>query len=100
MSCRHTSPKKPSVSTNPYKLYYYTGFSPLWSKKRGPVRASGRTSCGASKHDQRNEGSSSASEMDDGEFDYVEDKYEDDEEDEFNDSERKKARKPIKSSLD
>ncbi|XP_019193144.1 PREDICTED: uncharacterized protein LOC109187414 [Ipomoea nil] len=97
--CRRTRPKKPSVSTNPYELYYYTGFGPLWGKKRGPGRASGTTSSAASEHDQANNGaSSSASEMDDREFDYVEDEYEDDdEEDEFDDGKRKKARKPIKA---
>nr|GMC77065.1 zinc finger CCCH domain-containing protein 4-like [Ipomoea batatas] len=98
--CRRARPKKPSVSTNPYELYYYTGFGPLWGKKRGPGRASGGTTsstAAASEHDQRNGASSSASEMDDGEFDYVEDEYEDDEEDEVDDGKRKKACKPIKA---
>lgn len=96
---RRPRAKKPSVSTNPYELYYYTGFGPLWGKKRGPGRGSSSDlAASASEHDRGNGAISSASEMDDGEFDYVEDEYEDDdEEDEFDDGRRKKARKPIKA---
>ncbi|CAK9156744.1 unnamed protein product [Ilex paraguariensis] len=110
---RRARPKKPSSSSNPNEFYYYSGFGPLWGKKRCP----GRTE----KADQLNRCSSSSNggimskvvepiepvievhtathsssfRIDNDEFDYVED---DDEEEENGDKPgKKRVRKPIKA---
>ncbi|CAH9089307.1 unnamed protein product [Cuscuta europaea] len=86
---RRPRPKKTSgVSSNPYDLYYYTGFGPLWGKKRGPGRMKENyNSPNTSEFDPIMGATSSGSEMD-----CLEDEFPSD-----NDGKKKKVRKPVKA---
>ncbi|XP_060194824.1 uncharacterized protein LOC132624021 isoform X1 [Lycium barbarum] len=82
-------PKKSSSS----EFYYYSGFGPLWGKKRGP--SSGKNNNAGEIYSSDCHGAQSSSSKMDNEdnFDYIED--EDD--DEVENCKIKKARKPIKA---
>ncbi|KAG6725462.1 hypothetical protein I3842_02G033400 [Carya illinoinensis] len=103
---------KKGSSSNPYEFYYYSGFGPLWGRKRGDKRSGGNKkdieaaklvdNNGAATNittAQRDQGTPSSSQLDNGEdFDYVD---EEDDEDEGaaanNDSGKKRMRKPVKA---
>ncbi|CAH9072746.1 unnamed protein product [Cuscuta epithymum] len=97
---RRPRPKKTSgVSSNPYDLYYYTGFGPLWGKKRGPGRMKENySSPNTAEFEPINGATSSGSEMDSHgvEMDYLEDEFPSDN-DNNNDGKKKKVRKPVKA---
>ncbi|XVF80105.1 hypothetical protein PTKIN_Ptkin15bG0043700 [Pterospermum kingtungense] len=92
-----------SAASNPYEFYYYSGFGPLWGKRRGGSdNRAGEISKNKDVENnssaittQHNTTPSSSSQIDNNEeFDYVDD----DEEDEENgDSGKKRMRKPIKA---
>ncbi|XP_009757496.1 uncharacterized protein [Nicotiana sylvestris] len=79
-------PHRPMKSSSS-EFYYYSGFGPLWGKKRSHARTDPATSDG---HGAQ---SSSSSQMDTEGFDYVEDEDDEDEEN----GKIKRARKPIKA---
>ncbi|CAK9134388.1 unnamed protein product [Ilex paraguariensis] len=114
---RRPRPKKASASSkNPNEFYYYSGFGPLWGKRRGPGRVekeaelnkcigseapvkpvvvlvetttSPSSSCQICKEIRNNQ-----------EFDYVEDEDEEEDEDEDEENgevEYRRVRKPIKA---
>ncbi|XP_028769315.1 growth-regulating factor 3-like [Neltuma alba] len=121
---RASSSSSSSAASNPYEFYYYSGFGPLWGKRRGD-----RNGEGSNNHRSKNEQlkgvenstiteaeeaneettqntsspsrSSSSSQMDNEEFDYGMDDDEEDEEDEEEgangDSGKKRMRKPVKA---
>ncbi|KAK4347350.1 hypothetical protein RND71_033689 [Anisodus tanguticus] len=80
-------PKKSSSS----EFYYYSGFGPLWGKKRGPSTGKNNAgeiySCDSTTHGAQ----SSSSQMDNEGFDYIED------ENDVENCKIKRARKPIKA---
>ncbi|KAA8516076.1 hypothetical protein F0562_019255 [Nyssa sinensis] len=90
--CRRPRVKKASAAPNPHQFYYYSGFGPLWGKKR------------VTRADQPNKISDTKPKVgavlkitppsSPSEFDYVED---DDEDDENEDAGKKRIRKPIKA---
>ncbi|XP_027336741.1 putative uncharacterized protein DDB_G0289263 [Abrus precatorius] len=111
------SAKKPP-SSNPYEFYYYSGFGPLWGKRRGDRNGEGsKNSVGGGENStmvesedvvdapsdvvddnnnsNNNDNNVCASEMDNGEFDYVDD----DEEEDVNEDDggKKRMRKPVKA---
>ncbi|XP_021280092.1 major centromere autoantigen B [Herrania umbratica] len=98
--------KGSSSASNPYEFYYYSGFGPLWGKRRGGSDRAGEISKDIEAKEVENNSSaittqnnttpSSSSQIDnDEEFDYVDD--EDDEDDENGDSGKKRMRKPVKA---
>lgn len=104
-----TSRTKKGSSSNPNEFYYYSGFGPLWGRRRGErgVCGDGNKSEAAKDDDDDNENTVSSentqstqstpqsfsSPMDNEEFDYV-----DDDDDEVSgDSGRKRMRKPVKA---
>ncbi|OMO78791.1 hypothetical protein CCACVL1_14097 [Corchorus capsularis] len=97
-----------SAASNPYEFYYYSGFGPLWGKRRGGgsdrageisknIEAKDVENNSSAITTQNNTTPSSSSQIDNNEeFDYVDD--EDDEEDDENgDSGKKRMRKPVKA---
>ncbi|KAJ8528416.1 hypothetical protein K7X08_022108 [Anisodus acutangulus] len=82
---RPRAKKSSSSSSNPYEFYYYSGFGPLWGKKRGAKR----NNATANRKDAEQY---SSSKMDNEEFDYVEDEDDDEE-----GNEKKRPQKPIKA---
>ncbi|XP_020214524.1 growth-regulating factor 1 [Cajanus cajan] len=103
---RAAGKKAAAGSSNPYEFYYYSGFGPLWGKRRGDRNGegskSGLNSTVESEDvavDDINDnvagvgGGTSVSEMDnEGIIDYV-----DDDEEEVDDSGKKRMRKPVKA---
>ncbi|KAK4361317.1 hypothetical protein RND71_020269 [Anisodus tanguticus] len=88
-SCgRPHRPKKSSSS----EFYYYSGFGPLWGKKRGP--STGKNNAGEiNSSDSTTHGAqSSSSQMDNEGFD-----YDDNDDEEVEKCKIKRARKPIKA---
>ncbi|XWS35812.1 hypothetical protein CRYUN_Cryun20dG0028200 [Craigia yunnanensis] len=96
-----------SSASNPYEFYYYSGFGPLWGKRRGGSDKPGEISKNTieAKEIENNSSAittvhnttpSSSSQIDNNEeFDYVDD--EEDEDEENVDSGKKRMRKPIKA---
>ncbi|MCD9640977.1 hypothetical protein HAX54_026772 [Datura stramonium] len=82
--------KKSSSSYDPYEFYYYSGFGPLWGKKRGARRTISDNNSIAEDADQY----SSSQVEDNEEFDYVQLEVEDDHEEI---GKKKRPRKPIKA---
>ncbi|KAJ7962427.1 putative Membrane lipoprotein [Quillaja saponaria] len=105
--------KKASSSSNPYEFYYYSGFGPLWGKRRGDRSGVSDTKCiendvaaptttgmttsanvVTTSTTQSSNSSTSSSEMDnEDQFDYVDD----DEEDDRSAGKKKRMRKPVKA---
>ncbi|XVE77170.1 hypothetical protein DITRI_Ditri13aG0040200 [Diplodiscus trichospermus] len=107
---RATKKGSSSTASNPYEFYYYSGFGPLWGKRRGAAAAAGEMSknineakevennSSAITTQHKTTSSSSSSQIDNNEeFDYVDDEEDDDEDDENGDSGKKRMRKPIKA---
>ncbi|KAG8663768.1 uncharacterized protein LOC110621411 isoform X2 [Manihot esculenta] len=97
------SKKGPSSSSNPYEFYYYSGFGPLWGKRRGEGNKSGVRESEidginiATMSSPQNTTPSSTPRIENREeFDYVDD-YDDDEDSENGDSGKKRMRKPVKA---
>ncbi|KAF5451643.1 hypothetical protein F2P56_026733 [Juglans regia] len=111
---------KKGSSSNPYEFYYYSGFGPLWGRKRGDRRSGGNkrnmeaaklvdnngaatnitTATTTAQRDHQN--TPSSSQFDNGgDFDYMDEEDDDDHEDEDaaanNDSGKKRMRKPVKA---
>lgn len=90
--------KGSSSSSNPYEFYYYSGFGPSWGKRRGD-RVIGEKKCEAEEAHENtppnDKTPSSSSQIDNDEFDFVDDEY--DEDDENGDSGKKRTRKPVKA---
>ncbi|GLT46580.1 hypothetical protein SLA2020_203240 [Shorea laevis] len=104
-----------SANSNPYEFYYYSGFGPLWGKRRGERGGGGGE---VSKNDtkevddtkeidehngttnthQNNTSSSSSSQINGNteEFDFMDDEDEEEYEEE-DDGKRKRMRKPVKA---
>ncbi|XVF73149.1 hypothetical protein PTKIN_Ptkin12aG0178400 [Pterospermum kingtungense] len=106
-----TAKKGSKSASNPYEFYYYSGFGPLWGKRRGGgsggeisrnniiEEAKEGENCSAITT-QNNTTPSSSSRINDNEgFDYVDDDddEEEEEDDENGDSGKKRMRKPIKA---
>ncbi|GMY23700.1 putative lysozyme-like protein [Fagus crenata] len=106
---RARAAKKGSSSSNPYEFYYYSGFGPLWGRKRGDRSGGGGGDGGKSTTEAtkvvvenvnnisittQSSTPSSSSQFDNEEFDYVDD---DDEDDANGDSGKKRMRKPVKA---
>ncbi|KAL0008366.1 hypothetical protein SO802_009868 [Lithocarpus litseifolius] len=111
--------KGSSSASNPYEFYYYSGFGPLWGRKRGDRSGGGGEDGTKTTHQEaaakvvvvenvnnnnnNNNNSvsvatqsstpSSSSQFDNEEFDYVDD----DDEDDGGDSGKKRMRKPVKA---
>ncbi|XP_059289166.1 uncharacterized protein LOC132042637 isoform X3 [Lycium ferocissimum] len=84
-------PKKSSSS----EFYYYSGFGPLWGKKRGPSTGKNINAGEIYSNDSYGAQSSSSQMDNESNFDYIED--EDDDDDEVENCQTKRARKPIKA---
>ncbi|KAK3194761.1 hypothetical protein Dsin_026071 [Dipteronia sinensis] len=97
---RARAKKGSSSASNPYEFYYYSGFGPLWGKRRG----GDRVNQGKKLLEENNSypdvktSLSSSSLIDNGGLDYVDD-FEDDEDDEENGDtgKIKRMRKPVKA---
>ncbi|XP_021641108.2 uncharacterized protein LOC110635919 isoform X2 [Hevea brasiliensis] len=97
--------KGSSSSSNPYEFYYYSGFGPLWGKRRGEGNKSGvketeidGISIAAVSTSQNTTPSSTLSPIENHEeFDYVDEDDDDDEDSENADSGKKRMRKPVKA---
>ncbi|BFG22025.1 hypothetical protein CerSpe_082990 [Prunus speciosa] len=102
---RSRAKAKRGSSSNPYEFYYYSGFGPLWGRKRGgdkekeePKIDEDRVTTTTSTTPPTQ---SSSSQIDEKKFEYVDD--DDDDEDDFDDdvrsgeSGRKRMRKPVKA---
>ncbi|KAJ7951167.1 WRC domain containing protein [Quillaja saponaria] len=107
---RARSGRKGSSSSNPYEFYYYSGFGPLWGKRRGDksgvsdkfvenemVATSANvvtTTTGSTSNPCSS--SSTSSQMDnEDQFDYLDD--DDDDEDNEDGAGKKRMRKPVKA---
>lgn len=97
----------PAPASNPYEFYYYSGFGPLWGKRRGEKGVGGYVSRSDNKKDGDNESrvvthySNSTSSFE-SESDRVDDNerldfIDDDDDEEFEDDGRKRMRKPVKA---
>ncbi|XP_030487748.1 uncharacterized protein LOC115704688 [Cannabis sativa] len=96
-------------STNPYEFYYYSGFGPLWGRKRGErgevraatVAAAEEENSDSSDHSppppRPPSSSNTTTLMDNDEFDYDFDDDEDDEDTASGDNGKKRMRKPVKA---
>lgn len=94
--------KGSSSGPNPYEFYYYSGFGPLWGKRRGDRGSEGKKMEGkAVDNGYRNDKTTSSSlQIGNGRFDYVDDDDEDDDDDDDDrdgDSGKKRMRKPVKA---
>ncbi|XP_022759556.1 uncharacterized protein LOC111305940 isoform X2 [Durio zibethinus] len=103
--------KGSSSGSNPYEFYYYSGFGPLWGKRRGGSDRVGEISKNiieakevennsSAVTTQNNTTPSSSLQINNNEeFDYVDDEEDDDddEDDKNGDSGKKRMRKPIKA---
>jgi hypothetical protein len=102
--------KGSSSSSNPYEFYYYSGFGPLWARKRGDRGLGGAADASKSNeaaklvdsmtiNTTRSSTPSSSSQIDNNndDFDYVDDDDDDDEDDANGDSGKKRMRKPVKA---
>lgn len=96
---------KKGSSSNPYEFYYYSGFGPLWGRKRGDRGGADRSKRTEAKLldnatisttvTTSQSTPSSSSQFDNNEdFDYMDD---DDEDDANGDSGKKRMRKPVKA---
>jgi hypothetical protein len=96
--------------SNPYEFYYYSGFGPLWARKRGDRGLGGAADASKSNeaaklvdsmtiNTTRSSTPSSSSQIDNNndDFDYVDDDDDDDEDDANGDSGKKRMRKPVKA---
>ncbi|KAG6575189.1 hypothetical protein SDJN02_23919, partial [Cucurbita argyrosperma subsp. argyrosperma] len=89
-----------ATGSNPYEFYYYSGFGPLWGKKR---RERGGEDGGKSSENRAGIRSNatvpspSPSEMDGEELDYVEEDDDDEVEEKDGDGGKKRMRKPVKA---
>ncbi|RDY01079.1 hypothetical protein CR513_15640, partial [Mucuna pruriens] len=104
---RGTGKKAATASSNPYEFYYYSGFGPLWGKRRGDRNGEGsKNGANSTMVESENVADDiindnvvpsvadipSVSEMDnEGIIDYVDDDEEED------DSGKKRMRKPVKA---
>lgn len=107
---RSAASKKGSAPTNPYEFYYYSGFGPLWGRKRGEraeIKAAAADTAAATTAAETSSGQSTPSPssnttmrtsalIDNEEFDYVDDEDEDDDVG-SGDSGKKRMRKPVKA---
>ncbi|KAH7849630.1 hypothetical protein Vadar_020630 [Vaccinium darrowii] len=96
-------PPPPPATANPYEFYYYSGFGPRWGKKRGVRDVPKSDSVEEEEEEivreivpQHSSLSSSSSEIDSEEFDYIEDDDDEDKEDKRN-VKKRRGRKPIKA---
>ncbi|KAL5859664.1 hypothetical protein ACOSQ4_000960 [Xanthoceras sorbifolium] len=94
--------KGSSSASNPYEFYYYSGFGPLWGKRRGERVSQGKKMLEIKEVENNSYANdktpqSFSSLTDNGGFDYIDD--EDDEEDEENGDStcKKRTRKPVKA---
>jgi len=103
---RAKSAKKGSSSnSNPYEFYYYSGFGPLWGKRRGDRDAVNKNedkdvdngTIIDSMTQNTTPFSSSSPIENNRQFDYVEEEEEDDDDDKEEDSGKKRMRKPVKA---
>ncbi|KAJ0110382.1 hypothetical protein Patl1_00481 [Pistacia atlantica] len=91
---RARAKKGSSSSSNPYEFYYYSGFGPLWGKRRGDKVNEGKKVEDREVEDMNQQSKTpSSSQIED--IDFVDD--EDDEDDENGDSGKKRMRKPVKA---
>ncbi|XP_028770381.1 uncharacterized protein LOC114727798 isoform X2 [Neltuma alba] len=104
--------KAPSATSNPYEFYYYSGFGPLWGKRRGgrngglnnknEVKAKGgEDSTITEANGATIQSPCSSSQIDTEGFDYADDEVEEDYDDEAEEgngeSGKKRVRKPVKA---
>ncbi|XP_044504256.1 uncharacterized protein LOC123224583 isoform X2 [Mangifera indica] len=92
---RARAKKGSSSSSNPYEFYYYSGFGPLWGKRRGvdKINEGKKFEDGDVEDMNKDEKTPSSSQIED--FEFVDD--EDDDDDENGDSRKKRIRKPVKA---
>ncbi|KAF3441530.1 hypothetical protein FNV43_RR15444 [Rhamnella rubrinervis] len=106
---RGRTKKGTSSTSNPYEYYYYSGFGPLWGRKRGggggdkgsESKVVVENSITSATNQTPSSTPSSSSQIDNEEFDYVDDDDVDDDEDgddgSGGDSGKKRIRKPVKA---
>lgn len=104
---RGRTKKGTSSTSNPYEYYYYSGFGPLWGRKRGGGDKGSESkvvvdnSTTSATNQTPSSTPSSSSQIDTKEFDYVDDDDVDDDEDDDDcsggDTGKKRVRKPVKA---
>ncbi|KAG8653533.1 uncharacterized protein LOC110616140 isoform X2 [Manihot esculenta] len=101
--------KGSSSNSNPYEFYYYSGFGPLWGKRRGDrgegnkggdkeIESNGIISVADISTPQNTTSCVAPSPIEDLEdFDYVDEDDDDEEDNQNSDSRKKRVRKPVKA---